>query len=32
MDDAFTDIGACIGWRTLAGLNSAYLWQSPDES
>lgn len=21
MDDAFTDIGACIGWRTLAGLN-----------
>ncbi|MQA35941.1 hypothetical protein [Modestobacter roseus] len=31
MDDAFTDIGAAIGWRTLAGLNSAYLWRSHDE-
>ena len=31
MDDAFSDIGACIGWRTLAGLNSAYLWRSHDE-
>ena len=31
MDDAFTDVGACIGWRTLAGLNSAYLWRSHDE-
>jgi hypothetical protein len=31
MDDAFCDIGACIGWRTLAGLNSAYLWRSHDE-
>jgi hypothetical protein len=26
MDDAFSDVGACIGWRTLAGLNSSYLW------
>jgi hypothetical protein len=31
MDDAFSDIGACIGWRTLASLNSAYLWGSHDE-
>ncbi|MGX5653266.1 hypothetical protein ACWKWC_00650 [Geodermatophilus nigrescens] len=31
MDGAFSDIGACIGWRTLAGLNSAYLWRSHDE-
>jgi hypothetical protein len=31
MDDAFCDIGACIGWRTLAGLNSAHLWRSHDE-
>jgi hypothetical protein len=31
MDDAFTDAGACIGWRTLAGLHSAHLWRSHDE-
>ena len=31
MDDAFSDVGACIGWRTLAGLNSASLWRSHDE-
>lgn len=31
MDDAFTDVGACIGSRTLAGLHSAYLWRSHDE-
>jgi hypothetical protein len=31
MDDAFSDVGACIGWRTLGGLNSAHLWRSHDE-
>ena len=31
MDEAFTDIGACIGWRTLAGLHSAFVWRSQDE-
>jgi len=31
MDDAFTDVGACIGWRTLAGLHSANRWRSHDE-
>lgn len=31
MGDAFSDVGACIGWRTLAGLKSAYLWRSHDE-
>jgi hypothetical protein len=31
MDDAFTDIGAVIGHRTLAGLNSAFLWTALDE-
>lgn len=31
MDQAFTDIGACIGWRTLPGLHSAFLWRAADE-
>jgi hypothetical protein len=31
VDDAFTDIGAVIGWKTLAGLNSAHLWTALDE-
>ncbi|WP_138757347.1 hypothetical protein [Modestobacter altitudinis] len=31
MDDAFTDIGGCIGWRTLPGLHSAFLWRAHDE-
>ncbi|GAA4733761.1 hypothetical protein GCM10023328_11530 [Modestobacter marinus] len=31
MDDAFTDIGGCIGWRTLPGLHSALLWLAHDE-
>ena len=31
VDDAFTDIGAAIGHRTLAGLNSAFLWTAFDE-
>src|SRR4051812_4626101 len=31
MDDAFMDIGGCIGWRTLPGLHSAFLWRAHDE-
>lgn len=27
MDDAFTDVGARSGWRTLACLHSAFVWR-----
>ena len=30
-DVAFTDAGAILGAKTLAGLRSAYLWRGPDE-
>jgi len=31
MDDAFRDIGGCIGWRTLPALHSVFLWRAHDE-
>ena len=31
-DAAFADAGACFGARTLAGLNSAFLWRALDEA
>ena len=30
-DAAFTDAGAILGAKTLAGLHSAHLWRAPDE-